>query len=149
MVIAAQVTPDPVGRGRTVIEPGGSHQGKIVVPQEGGTSRSSAQQVEYQVDRPRDILTPVNEVAQEDQRTVVPLRDHFEPGDQPLQLIKLPVQVSDGDDRVVQTRRQGHPEDSDLSMRCGESGRCRQEEIGQPYEAGSIFRGCIVGFFTS
>ena len=43
VVIAAQVAPDPVGRGRTVIEPGGSHQGKIVVPQEGGTTRSSAQ----------------------------------------------------------------------------------------------------------
>lgn len=37
-------------------------------------------QAPHQVDRPRDILTPINEVVQEDQRTVVPLLKVFRVG---------------------------------------------------------------------
>ena len=72
-----------------------------------------AEQFEHYVDRAGDILTSINAVAQEDQRTVVPLRDRFELGDQLFELFKLPVDVSDGDDRVVQIRRQVRYEDSD------------------------------------
>lgn len=56
--------------------------------------------------------------------TVVPLRDQFKSGDQPLQVFKLPVQDSDGDDRVVQIRRQGHHEEA-----VGKIRRCSSEEI--------------------
>ena len=112
------------------------------------TAWSSAQQVEYQVNRPRNILTPINEVAQKDHRTVVPLRDLLKQVDQPPQLIKLAMQVSDGDDRVVRTRRQDHPEGSETRYDEENLGRYRPEELNQPYEAASIFHVCIVGFFT-
>ena len=117
----------------------GSDQGVIVVPQDGGISGSSAQQVKHQVNRPRDILTSINEVTQEDQGTIIPLWDCIEPGDQSLQLITLPVQVSDGDDRVVQARRQGHPEDSGLRFLAEHLVNVVQKNSVRPLETGSNF----------
>ena len=72
-VVGGPVSLDPVGRGRAVIQPGGTYQRQVVVAHHRRAPRRSSEQSEGQVDRTPHVRPPVYEVAQEDHGTAWPV----------------------------------------------------------------------------